>query len=40
MNRADTELIYVLATMAFIFLFGLVAVVIFWRVWKKERRNK
>ena len=36
-DNATTELILVLAVMLLLFIFGLAAVVIFWRVWRKER---
>lgn len=40
MSRANLELTLVLAMMTFLFLFGVAAVVIFWRVWRKEQRAK
>ncbi len=36
---ATRELLIVLAAMAGLFLFGLVAVIIFVRTWRKERRK-
>ena len=38
-DNATTELILVLAVMLVLFAFGLAAVVIFWRVWRKERKG-
>jgi flagellar basal body-associated protein FliL len=39
-GRAKLELILVVAMMAALFLFGVAAVVIFWRVWRKEKKAK
>jgi len=39
-DNASTELILVLAVMLLLFIFGLAAVVIFWRVWRKEHKGK
>ena len=36
---AQRELIYVLATMAVILIFAVVAVFVFVRVWRKERKK-
>ena len=38
-DAATRELIFVLVLMAVLFLFGLVAVAIFIRVWRKERKK-
>lgn len=40
MSNADRELILILVVMGVLLLFGLVAVVIFYRVWRKERKKK
>ena len=40
MGNADRELILVIAVMGVLFLLGLVAVGIFYRVWRKERLGK
>ena len=39
-DAGRTELIFVLVLMAFIVVFGLVAVGVFVRVWRKERGRK
>ena len=39
-ERAQLELVLVAATMAALFLLGAAAVVIFWRVWRRERKGK
>ncbi len=39
-NRGKAELIFVLAMMAFLFIFAIAAVVIFVRVWRKEHKDK
>ena len=39
-DAASRELLVVLATMAGLFLFGLVAVLIFIRTWRKEKRKQ
>ena len=36
---ASRELLIVLATMVFLFLFGLAAVLIFIRTWRKEKKK-
>ncbi|HEX8853834.1 MAG TPA: hypothetical protein VF754_10125 [Pyrinomonadaceae bacterium] len=36
---ASTELTYVLATMAVLLVFAVAAVVVFIRLWRKERRK-
>jgi heme/copper-type cytochrome/quinol oxidase subunit 2 len=38
-DAASRELIFVLAAMAVLLVFGIVAVVIFVRTWRKERRQ-
>jgi hypothetical protein len=38
-DNSTTELILVLAVMLVLLVFGLTAVVIFWRVWRKERKG-
>ena len=38
-DNSTTELVLVLAVMLVLFIFGLAAVVIFWRVWRKERKG-
>jgi hypothetical protein len=38
MDSGDKELLVVLAVMAGLLVFGIVAVVIFVRVWRKERK--
>ncbi len=38
-DPGTVELILVLAVMAVLFVFGVVAVVIFVRTWRKERRK-
>ena len=38
LNDGRTELYLVLAVMLVLFILGMVAVVIFWRTWRKERR--
>ena len=39
-DNASTELILVLAVMLLLFIFGLAAVAIFWRVWRKEQKSR
>ncbi|HEX7174002.1 MAG TPA: hypothetical protein VF240_01785 [Pyrinomonadaceae bacterium] len=39
-DNATTELIIVLAVMLLLFIFGLAAVVIFWRVWRREQKSR
>jgi hypothetical protein len=39
-NKASVELIYVLAAMLVLFLFGVAVVAAFWRVWLRERRGR
>ena len=39
-DNATTELVLVLAVMLLLFIFGLAAVAIFWRVWRKEQKNR
>jgi heme/copper-type cytochrome/quinol oxidase subunit 2 len=36
-SNGSTELVLVLAVMSGLFIMGIVAVVIFYRVWRKER---
>ena len=38
-DAASRELLVVLATMAALFVFGLVAVLIFVRTWRKEKKG-
>jgi hypothetical protein len=38
MDSGNKELVVVLAVMAGLFIFGIIAVVIFVRVWRKERK--
>lgn len=38
-NAANLELLFVLAAMVVLFLLAVVAVVIFFRVWSRERRK-
>jgi hypothetical protein len=38
MDASDKELVIVLAVMVGLLVFGIVAVVIFVRVWRKERK--
>ena len=38
-DNSTTELVLVLAVMSVLLVFGLAAVVIFWRVWHKERKG-
>ncbi|HEX5706136.1 MAG TPA: hypothetical protein VFX96_02495 [Pyrinomonadaceae bacterium] len=38
-NSAQVELFFVLAAMAVLLLFAVAAVVIFFRIWNKERRK-
>ena len=37
-DRAQLELALVVAMMAALFLLGLAAVLVFWRVWRKEKK--
>ena len=37
-DAASRELVFVLSTMGLLFIFGIVAVVIFVRTWRKEKR--
>ena len=39
-DNSTTELVLVLAVMLMLFIFGLAAVVIFWRVWRKEHKSR
>lgn len=39
-DKAGIELTLIIAVMAVLFALGLVAVVIFLRVWRRERRDK
>jgi len=39
-DNSTTELVLVLAVMLVLFIFGLAAVVIFWRVWRKEQKSR
>ena len=40
MDRANLELILVAAMMVFLFLFGVAAVLLFWRTWRREQKAK
>jgi hypothetical protein len=39
-DNATTELALILAVMLVLLVFGLAAVVIFWRVWRKEQKSR
>ncbi len=38
-NSANVELLFILAAMVALLLFGVAAVLVFLRVWRKERRK-
>ena len=40
MDKANAEIIAVVAVMAFIFLVGLAAVAIFWRTYRREQKAR
>lgn len=40
MDKPNAELIVVVAVMALLFLFGLAAVAIFWRTWRREQKAR
>jgi len=39
-DNSNTELVLVLAVMSVLLVFGLAAVVIFWRVWRREQKSR